>query len=131
MQNKSSFTCSVCGNEKPIQREGGTGYGRNDKNELICYDCCAITDRADMAKSGTAILYDGFRENGRHVTNWPGTLAFKVGSSSISRHNIAGVRYDMWFNGPKEDGALGTTWHGVRYGDNTQIVHCKRSKREL
>ena len=40
--------------------------------------------------------------------------------------DIAGKRLDVWFYGP--DGYI---WHGVQYGDNTQIVHCKRSSERV
>jgi hypothetical protein len=44
---------------------------------------------------------------------------------TTGRHNIAGVRYDVWFRGPD-----GHVWWGVQYGDMTQICHCKRTKEE-
>ena len=57
------------------------------------------------------------------VTNWPASLVFPVRYRRIGRHNWAGKRYDVWFTGPD-----GKPWHGTQYGDNTQIIHCKRVK---
>ena len=112
-------TCDKCG--EPIVRASasvGTGYATNDKNEMICYDCCAINDREHMRSTGRIMLYDTDTE----LTNWPGTLRFPSTYRRKGHHNIAGNRYDMWFHFD------GFEWHGVRYGDNTQIVHCRRTK---
>lgn len=72
-----------------------------------------------MDKHGKTTLY---LSNGE-VTNWPGTLRFPLWSSKRGRHNIAGTRKDVWF----KDGS-GNMWHGVQYGEFTQICHCKRLK---
>lgn len=34
------------------------------------------------------------------------------------------IRIDVWFNGP--DGHL---WHGVNYGHNSQLCHCRRTRK--
>lgn len=39
------------------------------------------------------------------------------------RHNICGVRYDVWFT------YHDNKYHGVKYGDNNDIVYVKRIKR--
>ena len=72
-----------------------------------------------MTEHGRIMLY---LSNGE-VMNWPGTLRFPAHVRK-GRHNIAGSRYDVWFAGPD-----GFQWHGVQYGDNTQICHCKRTKQ--
>jgi hypothetical protein len=54
---------------------------------------------------------------------WPGTLKIRCGVRT-GRHNIAGKRYDVWFVGPD-----GKNWHGVTYGDNTQICRVRRLKK--
>ena len=112
----STFTCIDCKKTKPIQKNGGTGYA-NDLNNPVCYDCCGKHDWAYMKKHGRITLY--LTEDG--VANWPGTLKFKVNEMKTGRHNIARVRYDVWFT--DKDGRV---WHGVQYGDNTQLCHCKR-----
>jgi hypothetical protein len=71
-----------------------------------------------MAQRGRIALY----YTGDEVINWPGTLRIPVDYSSAGRHNIAGTRTDVWFR------FGGAEWHGVTYGEMTQIVHCKRKK---
>lgn len=130
------FRCGDCGEVKPVQTEGGTGYGYTERKPFakpICYDCCGKRDQEQMIKDGVATLYltcepvsksqsrYGRKTKGT-VSNWPGTLSFPCYTRTGS-HNIAGVRYDCWFTGPD-----GYEWHGVSYGDNTQICHCKRTK---
>ena len=46
---------------------------------------------------------------------------------AVSRaiYYIAGIRYDCWFR------FEGFWWWGVRYGNNTEIVHCKRTKETV
>src|SRR5579862_3187883 len=113
-----TFLCHDCNMEYPVRRDGGTGYAREPGTwHYLCYQCCGKRDEAQMIRDGKATLY----LNPGKVTNWPGTLAFVVNAGAIKRghHNIAGSRYDVWFTGP--DGAW---WHGVTYGENTQLCHC-------
>jgi hypothetical protein len=118
------FACFRCREVKPLQTSGGTGYGADGNGNLICYSCCADIDREDMRRTGKATLYLTAGADGTaDVTNWPGTLRFRTGPVRRGRHNMAGTRYDVWFTGPD-----GKEWHGVQYGENTQIVHCKRVK---
>ena len=114
-----AFRCSACHTVKPVKHSGGTGYGYDRDDNLVCYACCSERDKRDMRANGRATLYLSQDK----VTNWPGTLAFPVAERRTGYHNIAGKRYDVWFRGP--DRAL---WHGVQYGDNTQICHCRRIK---
>lgn len=125
------FRCGDCGQVKPVGTSGGTGYGYaehadNPDAKPICYECCGKREKALMIETGRATLYftpiKDAHWNKCKVTDWPGTLEF-IGGYSIGRHNMAGKRYDVHFKGP--DGAQ---WHGVTYGDNTQICHCKRTK---
>jgi len=128
------FKCIDCGEEKPILTEVGTGRALTDAGESVCYACCAVRDKAYMVEHGRATLYLSLAVRPRTwggltrvgtVSNWPGTLdlGYKL-PVTLGRHNIARTRYDVWFNGP--DGHI---WHGVTYGDNTQICHCRRTKR--
>ena len=98
-----------------------TGYGKDSHGKTFCFACCAKLDKEQMIKTGKIILY--LCGDGR-ITNWPGTLVFKQLGSKRGYHNIAGTRLDTWFYGP--DGYL---WHGVQYGRNTQLLHCKRTKQ--
>jgi hypothetical protein len=86
-----------------------------------------------MIETGKAVLYLTTTPNmtpagNRHgdkgtVSNWPGSLKFQTGPVKVGRHNMAGKRYDVWFRGPD-----GKDWHGVQYGENTQLCHCRRIK---
>lgn len=126
------FRCHQCEETKPVKTEGGTGYASDDAGYLICYSCCGKNDVEWMKDKGRITLYlvpsvktakseIRYSVDGK-VTNWPGTLEFKCWIRT-SRHNMARVRYDCWFDGPD-----GFVWHGVTCGDNTQICHCKRTK---
>lgn len=104
-----------------------TGYGVMPDGKKHCYDCCGEMDREFMVREGKMVLYLTDRE----VTNWPGTLKFKCYHKREGRHNIARVRYDVWFNGPDEHGNMtGAKWWGVQYGNFTQICHCRRIKND-
>ena len=109
-----------CGHKESPHSDITRGYGTDADGKRQCYQCCADLDRAYMIEHGRIALY----LTDKAITNWPASLSFPVLSRTTGRHNIAGVRYDVWFRGP--DGA---TWHGVQYGDNTQICHCKRTKQ--
>lgn len=111
--------CFTCHAElPPVPHTGASGYGTDRDNNKHCYKCCADRERADMIATGHGMLYDC----DDRLTGWAGTLTFPIGQRKTGRHNIAGRRYDLWFRGPDN-----RTWHGVRYGDNTQIVHCRRT----
>ncbi len=118
--------CAGCG--KIIIPEKHTpGYGVTPQGEKICFVCCAERDRADMVATGRATLYLVAETGTRGVwtnyavTNWPGTLRFMVNLSKVGAHNIAGSRHDVWFTDH-----TGKKWHGVNYGSNSQICHCRR-----
>jgi hypothetical protein len=120
------FACADCGEAIALPDRatfGAAGYARLDDGRQVCYACCAIRDRQDMRATGKATLYLTKDAKGQwSVGNWPGTLRINTAPPMPSRHNIAGRRYDVWFR------FEGQPWHGVQYGDNTQIVHCKRTK---
>lgn len=133
-----------CGHA-PSPSEHTAGYGRDENGNTFCYACCAERDKAQMLEEGKISLYfvgptmkpgrerypypsvNGIRDIGEpksyKVSNWSGSLTFIVGRVKCGYHNIAGKQYNFWFKGP--DGA---TWHGVNYGDNSQIARCKRIK---
>lgn len=121
METVKLFKCADCHARKPKRRNGGTGYATIGKRK-ICYTCCGIRDSKRMTKEGAAVLYLSKTAGRYNVTNWPGSLKFAA-QVQKGRHNIARTRYDSWFTGP--DGYI---WHGVTYGDFTQICHCKRTK---
>lgn len=136
----TTFYCDYCNKEKSHISDFTAGYATDKDNKKICFDCCAIEDKKYMIENGNSKalplylfpaknppkkLCPGETYGIWEVSNWPGTLCFKCGAPKKSRHNIAGSRYDVWFDGP--DGFI---WHGVNYGKNNQIVHCKRTKEK-
>ena len=139
--NRYKPKCSRCKKLLPAKRQltCGTGYalvGNGKRPRKVCYDCCAEMDKAFMRKHGRIDLYLTWENDlGAHgfppatiasrygtVTNWPGTFVRRHLNVWRARHNMAGWQYHTWF---RFDGHW---WHGVRFGDNTQIVHCKRTK---
>jgi hypothetical protein len=78
-----------------------------------------------MLDTGKATLYlvDADAHGMRYVTDWSGMLRYRALNYRVGRHNMAGKRYDVDFIGPD-----GYWWHGTQYGDNTQIIHCRRRK---
>ena len=69
-----------------------------------------------MRKYGRITLYLCESE----ITNWPGSFRMPVTYQRHGRHNIAGTRTDAWFTFEKQ------SWHGVLYGQNTQLIHCRK-----
>lgn len=124
--------CSKCNKPIPEPEKGSctTGYGEDDKGRPVCYPCCAADDRKHMIEHGRITLYLTSAADGKltkhSVSNWPGSLKFPVYHLRTGDHNMTGKRYDAWFEGP--DGHI---WHGVQFGDMTQIIHCKRTKRKI
>lgn len=95
------------------------GYGMTSEGLTICYECCAKQDESYMKRHGKIDLY----WNGEHVTNWPRTLKFKPYAISKGKHNIARTREDVWFKFNSK------VWHGVQYGEMTQVCHCKETNQ--
>jgi hypothetical protein len=127
---EDNFICSVCGETKPTQKQGGTGYGRDPVTDgKVCYACCAIEDKRAMLTTGRATMFLVKREVKENpglfqyfVTNWPGTLEIRAPGVRHGKHNIARTRTDVWFKYENRN------WHGVSYGENTQICHVRVSK---
>jgi len=118
---RREFTCHTCKQTKLIPIEGGTGYGCDKDHNTICYDCCAVQDKRQMEETGKIVLYLDTHKG--TVTNWPGTLSIRCDRIKVGGHNWGINRYDAWFTDHR-----GKEWHGVQYGDNTQIVHCHRMR---
>jgi hypothetical protein len=116
-----------CGHAPSEHGEHTTGYGVDSGGRKWCYACCAARDKRRMTQTGRATLYlvDSQASVGRAFTvqNWSGSLCFPVTYCRKGAHNMARTRYDVWFTGPD-----GKPWYGVQYGDNTQILHCRRVK---
>jgi len=91
-----------------------------------CYQCCALIDSQWMRDNDKTTLYlhQDSDSGAWFVTNWPGTLRYTV-TPRRGNHNIAGIRNDVWFKDLHDN-----WWWGVRYGHDTDIVHCKKLKHE-
>lgn len=120
-----TFFCDQCWQLKHRDTtKMAIGYARDGNDNRICYDCCGDLELSAMLRTGRATLYLTKTEEKHgasfwYVSNWPGTLRRSC-HVNVGRHNIAGKRYDAWFT------LKGQKWHGITYGDNTQICHCKR-----
>ena len=118
--------CKTCGYAITSSNEVGTGYAINESGDMVCYSCCAKEEKRWMIENGKIDLYLIRRDNLEsmyEVSNWPGTLRFPVRCVKTGKHNIAKVRKDVWFNFD------GYVWHGVQYGNDSEICHCKKTKR--
>lgn len=133
MKTRVHFKCDVCGkNRAPMVHAYGkdrpmfTGYGVDKDGRKICDACAAKGDRAQMARDGRATLYltQTKERAADRVTNWPGSLSFRVVYWTEGRHNIAGRTITAYFKGPR-----GQWWSARNVGDNTQIAHCRKLAR--
>lgn len=95
--------------------------------EILCYSCCDEFDKQRLfgAKPGDKfyMYLTGNIQHGYYVSNWPGSFKLRVYPRK-GRHNIAGARYDFWFYFGNN------AFHGVQYGDNTQVayIRCLKNK---
>lgn len=116
-----------CGHRPSTHGEHTTGTAHYGDKEICC-DCAGEVDRKAMIESGrsrTLPLYLTSSTPGAgEVTNWPGSLRFKVIRSTHGSHNIGGKRTDVWFLGPD-----GFVWHGVQIGNWNTICHARRTKQ--
>lgn len=125
-----TFYCTDCKQHKPTKRVGGTGYAELDNGDKVCYACCGVRDAEHMKRGEKIILYletacDKYRPYASgHVINWPNTLRIPC---TVKRggHNIAGCRYDVWFN------FGGRKWWGVVYGEMQTCCHCQPLKQKV
>lgn len=117
--------CAICKKEITKNPNGGIGYGYryNNRTEKICYECCGDIDRKgleDLKQGGKYILYMNTAK--KYLSNWPGTFKIELSYIKEGRHNIAGKRFDTWFN------FQGSKYHAVLYGTNTEVAHVKKLK---
>ena len=107
--------CTGCGKETHE-------YGMNGKGEKFCYDCCGVLEKRQLLElrpKETLVFYLSEHE----VTNWCGTMHIKC-TVKEDRHNIAKVRRDCWFK------LGGNCYHGVQYGNSSELCYIKRVKNE-
>lgn len=131
-QQEVKIICHDCGKviEKPDKFF--TGYGIDKDGNKVCYECCGKRDRKELfeAKPGDKFIMYLTEEKDAttgatiyYVTNWPGSLKIRLWAKpQKGRHNIARTRYDVYFQQNYKN------FHGVQYGDNTQILHVKCTK---
>ena len=118
------FVCVDCGQEKIHVKpnRSRTGYGIEGQGEEGLLLLLREARFCRYAATGRAVLYlteEG--PEGAVVTNWPGILKFRVRHKRVGSHNLAGRRVDVWFTDSD-----GREWHGVNYGHNSQLCHCRR-----
>jgi hypothetical protein len=108
-----------CGHPESEHPDFTRGYGVDNEGHRSCYECCAKRDRQQMHDEGRIALYLDRSAGKWTVSNWPGSLKITPSYVKRGRHNIAGSRYDVWFRFERRN------WHGVTYGEMTQICHCR------
>ncbi len=135
----ATFRCAQCGETRELNTGGngcGTGYareGRGPDARFICYPCATENERRDLIEQGRGVLYlvatdepakcQGVGAKVWTLQNWTGGLKIRTyGAPRVGSHNLAGRRYDVWFR------FEGAEWHGVQYGDHTQICRVRRLK---
>ena len=120
-----SFTCRRCRKPKVHRSSCTTGYALDSQKRKICYACCGEQDKKYMIRHGRVDLYlTKDRKERWQVTNWPGTLRFLPHSVAEGRHNLAGIRHDVWFRDHTN-----RLWHGVQLGRWNDILRAKRLKQ--
>lgn len=78
------FRCHDCGEVKPIQRSGGTGYASfpdPDGEHLVCYACADKRQAADLI---TENRFTGYVScDGRSLTTWSGGTLGRIFLGSL------------------------------------------------
>lgn len=133
------LVCAYCAEtiaQSKIGNGASGGYGRDKDGNKVCFACCADLDRAAMRRDGKIVLYlsgvspkirKGFCVNAAwSISNWPGSLKFQPFGQSVkvSQTNWRLDRYDVWFV------FEGYIWHGVSVGNDSELLHCKRTKEQ-
>ena len=115
--------CSRCKEKISVKPNSiTTGYATDDKENKICYDCCGKIDADWLIQHVRSTYYLTETCDGYEVINWPGTMRIPVRSHKSGRHNFARTRTDVWFQ------FRDRYFHGVQYGDNSQLLHIRRLK---
>lgn len=118
--------CVECG--KVCKPQGiGTGYAVDKDENHYCYTCCAKQEEQTLRElpvgEKTYLYLTEDKPNYRwKLQNWTGLISIPIYSVKRGRHNFAGIRYDFWFEYYNHE------YHGVRYGDNTEVATVTRIK---
>lgn len=101
------------------------GYAVDNEGNKYCYKCAAKKSAQtlrDLPIGGKTYLYLVARNNSWSVQDFMGLLSIPVYHVKLGRHNIAGIRYDFWFE------YHDNLYHGVVYGRDSQLARIKRIK---
>ena len=126
MQNISSLPDKIicdCGHQESPCLGITRGYSMFE-GKTSCYPCSVERAKKIMRETGKFTLYliqDVWRA---HLSDWTGLFTIPINAIKVGKHNKAGKRYDVWFT------FEGEKWHGVTYGDMTQLCHIKRLSRK-
>jgi hypothetical protein len=114
-----------CGHPPSPHESFTTGYGVDSDGNRHCYQCCADQDDKLMQDDERITLYLTKNEEGAwKVCNWPSSLVFPAFVQiSPNGHNWGLTRRDAWFFDRRGD-----PWWGVQFGENTELIHCRRLK---
>ena len=125
----TSFFCDTCKQTKLHKDYYTTGYGTYTDGTKSCFACCAVLDRTAMWKDGNSKglpLYLTLKDGIGTVSNWPGTLTYRIyGKTTVDRGRFGQKTIYFRFHGPD-----GYAWTGFQAGRWTQIAHCKRTKEQ-
>ncbi len=93
---RHELTCFQCGEHKIHESYVSLGYGIDENNNKICFECCGKNDlqkliNLPVGKSMVQYLSENT------ITNWPGTMKINVPYIRSGKHNWARNRYDTWF----------------------------------
>lgn len=113
--------CSKCKNVC-IANGISTGYGINQQNKKVCFDCCAKEDKENLLNSKIGDKFT-FYYSDSYISNWPGTLKIPVQYIRNNKHNWYGVkRVDVWFT------FEGLRFWGLHVGSSHQLITVTRIK---
>lgn len=140
--------CDRCGKAVKNDSNFTTGYGvdrEGDEEKVYCFACCGLRDAERMEVEDKTYLYycdhpdpipGTFQEQMAvntprfySLTNWPGT--FKI---PLRAYHITVKTEYPWGRATRVTRVSfeykGRKWVGAMYGDNTQVMNCKRLKEK-
>ncbi len=121
------FHCDYCKEDKEYISTTPTGFIKYH-NKTICFGCYTRIDIDNMRITGKGILRL-HREDTlpseplRYTMRNLGTLRLPVNRIITKNYVKHSTRRDIWFD------LYDQIWHGVQYGDFTQLCHCRRLKQ--
>jgi len=107
-----SFQCAQCGAVKPVQTSGGTGYGYNAQDQIVCYACCTVNDKEQL-KDRSKPFFAYINGEGNAIHTWSGGHLMKIARSrscQLTRHSFWHSR-DSFMSVHCVD-VHGGHWHG-------------------